>query len=49
MIIDTDIYVALMKNDARAVEFLRGVHTVYLPFVVMAELWQGFYQGTRFE
>jgi tRNA(fMet)-specific endonuclease VapC len=47
--IDTNRYVDFARGEAEAVERLRHVQRIYVPFVVLAELRAGFLCGTRAE
>jgi tRNA(fMet)-specific endonuclease VapC len=47
MIIDTNIYSALTKQDPRIVSALQECDTLHIPVVVLAELRYGFAKGTR--
>jgi tRNA(fMet)-specific endonuclease VapC len=47
--IDTNRYVDFARGEAEAVERLRHVQRLYVPFVVLAELRAGFLCGTRAE
>ena len=45
--LDTNRYVELCQGDPEVVRVLEQAETVYLPFVVLAELRAGFSIGTR--
>jgi tRNA(fMet)-specific endonuclease VapC len=47
--IDTNRYVDFARGEAEAVERLRHVQRLYVPFVVLADLRAGFLCGTRAE
>lgn len=47
MLLDTNIYRAILDNDSRVVEHLKTVTAVDFPLAVVAELYKGFYGGNR--
>ncbi|HUD06587.1 MAG TPA: type II toxin-antitoxin system VapC family toxin [Candidatus Saccharimonadales bacterium] len=49
LVLDTNIYTALAKNDPLIVRYIRAAEEIALPHVVIGELLGGFYYGSRFE
>lgn len=47
--LDTNVYVALCRNEPEIVDRLEDAQMVYLPFFVIAELRAGFLKGNRSE
>lgn len=45
--LDTNTYVAFKRNDRDIVEFLECVDSIFVPAIVLGELYAGFYQGSR--
>jgi predicted nucleic acid-binding protein len=47
ILVDTNVYVAFKRNDARAVELLRGVEYIGVSAIVLGELLAGFRCGSK--
>lgn len=47
--LDTNRYIDFCKGDERAVQVIRSAESIFLPFVIMAELRAGFRCGSRGE
>ena len=47
ILVDTNVYVAFKRNDARAVELLRGVEYIGISAIVLGELLAGFRCGCK--
>lgn len=48
IILDTNAYTALLNGDSRVHDALGMAETVYLPVIVLGELYAGFRGGSRF-
>lgn len=49
LVLDTNYYSALAKNDLKIIELIRTSEEIALPHTVMGELLGGFYYGSKFE
>lgn len=49
LVIDTNFYKALIDENPNALEALENANTIYIPFVVYAELYYGFKHGSKFD
>ena len=49
MLIDTNFYSALDKGDKQAIELIKAFNAMYIPIIVIGELYYGFYRGSQFE
>jgi tRNA(fMet)-specific endonuclease VapC len=49
LVLDTNFYSALAKNDPRARGLIRTAREIALPLIVIGELMGGFHHGSRFE
>ncbi len=47
VVIDTNIYTAFMKGEQRVKHVLDFTENIYLPVVVIGELYYGFHKGSR--
>lgn len=45
--LDTNTYAAFLKADSRVVEHIKSADEIIIPFVVIGELYYGFYRGTK--
>jgi predicted nucleic acid-binding protein len=49
LVLDTNYYSALAKNDPKVSSLIRASEEIALPYIVVGELLGGFYYGNRFE
>jgi predicted nucleic acid-binding protein len=49
LVLDTNYYSALAKNDPKVNSLIRASEEIALPHIVIGELLGGFYYGSRFE
>jgi tRNA(fMet)-specific endonuclease VapC len=49
LVLDTNFYSALAKNDSQAIDLVRASREVAFPQIVIGELLGGFQYGSRFE
>jgi tRNA(fMet)-specific endonuclease VapC len=47
VVIDTNVYVAFMRGEQWASDLLSTTTTILVPFIVLGELYYGFYNGTK--
>lgn len=45
--IDTNTYVAFLEGDKQVVDYIKNADEIILPFIVVGELYYGFYRGTK--
>lgn len=45
--LDTNTYVAFLQGDKKIVDYIKNADEIILPFIVMGELYYGFYRGTK--
>jgi len=45
--LDTNAYVAFMNGDKVVGQYLKSATSIFLPYVVMAELYYGFFRGSK--
>lgn len=49
IVLDTNAYTALKKGEPRIRDIIETEEDIYLPAVVLGELYAGFYTGTNFD
>lgn len=49
IILDTNAYSSFIKNDLQVTNEIKNCDIVFLPSIVIGELYSGFYQGNKFQ
>ncbi len=49
LMLDTNAYCAMMRSDAKTIQCIEAADEIYLPSVVLGELYAGFRLGNRYE